>query len=316
MKWATPKIELLAAAVLMMALGQPTQARQVDDVDYFASFYPLNTGLIWQYDHIATESGDFWPFREVLGDSLFSNGKRYFEVKEGLSQRGGYRSRWERVDSTNLIVLRFDPSWAASIGWPLGEVPIWLLPNGDVDRSLAYSVSVSGSGDSYVHRIECDWRHREPVLEVEYLAWRCIQDPFSVNSTTVKMAQGVGVFFKQIDLEGPPAIFYKLRFTNAQGYDDGILVGTDSFTSRKVNRRGVFPNPAAAGEELHIEIHSTLRSITVQIFDLLGRQVLNETVDGTSERARLTIPNSVSGGHYVGYIEETGRRFHFVVSPR
>jgi hypothetical protein len=102
-------------------------------IDSAISFYPLQTGNMWQYwyHYITTNSSEStYVTTEIIGDTLMPNGKLY-EIVEGpllnISQ-----SNYLRVDSTTACVY----SYAYS-----SEHSEWLI-----DSLLAQRMDVFGTG--------------------------------------------------------------------------------------------------------------------------------------------------------------------------
>ena len=301
--------------ILSFGICGASKGQVIDPTEYWLSFYPLETGILWQFDGVypISSSTPRRPFREIVGDTLLSNGKWYSIIHEGFSRSSDYRRLFERVDTTSLMVWK-PASNAELYGFPDNEMPLWLLPNGDVSRSLEYGLNNS----SFVHRIQCDWTTGEEVIGVEYLAWTCVNNPGSINSNTVKMAQGIGVFYRKTELEGPPPFYDILRYTNVYGYDLGIHVGVESLSpTPKSETLKIFPNPVQPGNILHVHTPQLFTHVTIEIYDLAGRRVMRSIPFEAGSQFQITIPSNLKSGIYLGLIRGDGHiaSFKVVVQP-
>jgi len=77
------------------------------------AFYPLKVGNKWIYDYTATDwimnsSVDIY-YREVLSEKMKQNGKKYFEVLEKFVYLGITDTVYERIDTTEGKVYRYEP---------------------------------------------------------------------------------------------------------------------------------------------------------------------------------------------------------------
>jgi hypothetical protein len=77
------------------------------------TFYPLKVGYKWVYDFTSTDWNmngyiDIY-FREVLSEKMKQNGKKYFEILEKFVYLGITDTVYERIDTTEGKVYRYEP---------------------------------------------------------------------------------------------------------------------------------------------------------------------------------------------------------------
>jgi len=87
-------------------------------IDTALAYYPLNIGNKWVFDEIATSTippiitiHRVWTM-EIIGDTLMPNNENYFKVEQVIFDDVPIQSyTFERIDSSNLIVLKYDPDF-------------------------------------------------------------------------------------------------------------------------------------------------------------------------------------------------------------
>lgn len=98
---------------LIILLASITISAQVDSVTNALSFYPLHVGDYWQYEVTRQYYGPDTTWivhKEVVGDTIALNGKRYFIVNEvGIfnPNYSGLRVSYIRIDSLFANVYRY-----------------------------------------------------------------------------------------------------------------------------------------------------------------------------------------------------------------
>ena len=98
---------IITIQILLMFLNINAQINPVKDA---LNYYPLHIGDFWQYQFIYSKFEIFHEdtsiiHREVIGDTLMPNGKKYFIVHEFYPYPP---KRYLRIDSTNTILYAFE----------------------------------------------------------------------------------------------------------------------------------------------------------------------------------------------------------------
>ena len=82
---------------------------QNESLDESLKYYPLQVGNYWQYEASAIDEWGndsvWYASREIVGDTLLTNGKKYFIfVEKGIKT---LRSKFVRIDSSNGFIYSF-----------------------------------------------------------------------------------------------------------------------------------------------------------------------------------------------------------------
>lgn len=291
------KTSLFTALLFCVAT---VQAQSQDDIAFWTSHFPLQVGQRWHYDSIQFPSTTQpWLKREVIGDTLLANGKRYFTIKNERPKEVSFE--FARIDTLNLMVMSAGEHWSTSIDFVEGETPVLLLPDGSLERTLEVTLP---SGDSYLF-LQCSWGQIS-VRGIDYLRWTCTRDPLAYSSFSTDMVFGLGPVRLRQDYEGPPPSVDELRYTNALGYDQGVAVNLqDQVQIAGGDNFYVFPNPLSGNSPLYLNGVKLTAQDRVVLIDMLGRHYVPR-IHSTGEHPQIELPRNLASGVYALLVDHSG----------
>jgi hypothetical protein len=277
-------------------LALVASAQQPDSTSFYTSFYPLEVGNSWQYERgspnvLNSANHGFYPFHRVVGDTTMSNGLRYKVIEHRRYGDDDVRFRYERVDADNLTVLRYDPFEASLIGFDNNEVPALLLPSSSYPRTFI------GNAD-FAWQLTCRWGDFVDILGEDRLEWQCHFYRGGYFTFSYRMVSQIGVTEYH---ESGESYFFSDRLIHfvSDAYEAGIPVETEeTHTKPHDNSLNLFPNPVSGSELISLEWADQQRLVSVQVFNVVGRQIA-ATVDRLGPgRATLRLSDAAPKGVY------------------
>ncbi len=250
------KIPVLVLALFLQPAG--LMAQQLPDSS-LADFYPLNPGDYWEYHYLVGSTVQSLVTREVIGDSVMSNGKAYKVIEEFWQYNNERLLRFQRYDSST--VYEYLPEWQQEVVWyafgkPVGE--FW--PTG---RPGLCDTSQIGRIES-IAESQIFGEPRSLVRISYYCArdtslWLCDD-----------LLQGIGVYY--LGGEGDAQV---LQGAIIAGKPHGVLThirGSESAYREEGISVSNYPNPFNAATVIKYGL-PTPAQVAVNIYDLNGRLV-------------------------------------------
>ncbi len=247
---------------LYLILSLITTCDAVAQINPDSSYYPLHVGDYWIYGRrLPTDT------IKVTGDTLMSNGKKYFTVQMKHWQVNPYPTLYERVDSsgntwlyddtnrdndtttTELIMEKF----SAQVMEPwIGYRPFF----GDSSRIIRREIGSVG-GDS--------------ISVVRILYGKLPEANYDQNSM-LKFAQGIGIVYIRINIGLPDS----LMTARVNGKTYGIVNKVDDKNENSIPSNFElsqnFPNPFNPSTTIAFRIPRKSFA-SLKVFDVLGREM-------------------------------------------
>jgi len=233
--------------------------------DSSCSFYPLNIGDLWQYQvMLKLNNSDvdtiFYALKQVLGDTLMSNGYSYKIVEEEnlySSSAGDRIIRYILVDSISANVYEYDEGNNQSKG-----ILIDSLKCQQGDRF----------GDSYF----CETTGTDTILDYE-TEYKDISQVLPDVSTQHTLARDIGISYQNNDImEGYGGNkTFELVYANTNGEIYGEFISSIHETNFKVAHFLIienYPNPFNSVTQIQFMIPENLK-VKIDIFNSSGERV-------------------------------------------
>lgn len=252
-------ISLLAISVVFVANAQ---------IDSVLSFYPLQTGNIWQYWYhykiaYTNRSESTYVTVKIVGDTLMPNGKSYKVFDKVIFGYNSPRTLFQRVDSVSGNVY----SYLEFIHPPFERLTDSLFAGvGD------YFGDLSGS------RFKC-----QTIDTITVFGIRTVSKLFSYNtsfSPDVTLACGFGII-RSKRMEDNPVYpiydwyVYDLVYMKINGVEYGTLTNIEATQANAPSSMSLeqnYPNPFNPTTKIEFDV-STTSFTTLKICDVLGREV-------------------------------------------
>jgi hypothetical protein len=268
------KIYLL---VLFIALN--TIYAQPDSITEAMKYYPLDKGNYWEYYSAYgsdpfhyTLGSSYWL--EVVGDSIFTNGKSYKIINKGYFGNKSISMIFERIDSIDASVYRFDVGKKTEY-----KIDSLLQKPGD---SVNCSRFHPREMYSNYFRTSCISENEETLFNQKWITKK-IDDNSIIPNIIYKLAKGLGYIFS----EAWEGTYWgdRLSFARINGIEYGIktdIVKSDQIPDQfKLFQN--YPNPFNPSTTINYSIPypssplkgegPRVRSVTLKVYDLLGREI-------------------------------------------
>ena len=251
------------------------------------AYYPLHVGDKWNYEveHITGWGGDEINYsltREVLIDTIFTNQKKYYKIKESRSDTNQTHIYYEQIDSLNGKVYRVNNLFADN-----NEYLVWDLV---IEEEMSFS-SWNFYIDSYLEedlfRIEKSTQRifENPSFSEEAILYETEQEG-TTHGTSYILAKDIGKSYQYSSwLDGFDEYHYlKSACINGIKYGDTTLVGIDKkqlILPDEFSLLQNYPNPFNPTTTIEYTIPavvkenfpSLLQNVQLKIYDILGREV-------------------------------------------
>jgi len=230
-----------------------------------------------------------------------------------------------------------NPAWPSSDANSVygGAADLWgeTWTSADVNASnfgIAFSVQRTGGGGATafadVDHISITVHHTGGALPIELLSFDVVQqealvsinwvtatesnnDFFTIERSsdgfnyeplsTIKGAGNSSTLLAYSTTDPAPVngrSFYRLKQTDFNGDFEHFEAVSVEITDTEIRSFSLYPNPVS-GPSFFVESPSELTDVKVQVLDLLGNIVLEESFSGT--KSSLMLPNSISPGIYL-----------------
>jgi len=248
--------------LLQLVLGFSPILAQPDSVKQTIKYYPLNNGNYWEYHESIGELGgayttspNYWL--NVIGDTVFSNGKTYKKIKQGSFSYSDINWRYERIDSTTLAVYRL---------YNGVEYKIDSLSAKPGDR-----IACSHFNIPFIKFTNCISEGEETWFDQQYMV-KTMQDPSTSMNYQYKLVEGLG-FCYSVSYEG---IFQatKLTYAKINGVEYGIKTGinrNDQIPTQFILFQN-YPDPFNSTTKINYTVPKSVFT-TIKVYDVLGREV-------------------------------------------
>ena len=263
---------------------------QPGSVNEAIKYYPLNNGNYWEYDHSIGELGgayttspNYWL--NVIGDTLFPNGKTYKKIKQVFFSDGFIIWRYERIDSTTFAVYRFFNGV---------EYKIDSLSAKPGDKIICSRFNIP-----FIKFTNCMSEGEETWFNQQYMV-KTMMDPTSSMNYQYKLVEGLGYCYS-VSYE---IIFQatKLTYAKINGVEYGIKTGinrNDQIPTQFILFQN-YPNPFNPSTKINYTIPKS-GFVTIKVYDLLGREVtslVNENKPVGNYNVEFNAGNLVSGVYF------------------
>ena len=235
------------------------------------AFYPLSIGNYWIYK---MEIWDNWPVisysedtftREVVSKETLSNNKEYFKIEEIYHGSSYTNYVYERIDSVNGHVYRFDnecsnPDSEKVIDDFTSEVGDSLLNQRFTECWDSILTLFSEAGSENIFNENRNFR------SFEY---------YSLMSHTYKLAQSLGIYNRRWGYDfGSTDFFLKGCVTDGIVYGDTTLtdIENESELPKEFALSQNYPNPFNPNTSIRYAI-SNKQLVQLKIYDILGSEV-------------------------------------------
>ena len=261
-------MKLRSLIILTIMVNTLPSLSQIDTTSL--NFYPLHTNNCWQYRNYTKDL--FGPFSwisyysvEVIGDTIFSNGKEY-KVLEQISL-DSLQTRYlyfERIDTPTCNVYFYYP-------WVSGdEVLMDSLKSQLGDTSTAYRGQLGYYGDgSY-----CDSVYVDSILSNQTISKRIrLLDPLNMQYHTLSQGFGITHQFAAYDF-GITTIdlVYALIEGNEYGQPVFISDQSSSEVTQSISLYPNYPNPFNPITNIEFYLDKT-KEVELTIYSIDGRLV-------------------------------------------
>jgi len=233
------------------------------------AYYPLSIGNKWIYDYLFVDwnlGGNQDIFvRDVQSLEVKPNGKEYFKIREKYVQMGFESIVYERVDTLEGKVFRYDENC------PNSEQFIEDLVMDVNDTTFAarfgYCIEHAGtelSSELYFNKWEIEGNRRNYNYVEQVTA-----DYF--------LATDIGLdYFKLSDDNGDKTFTLKGMLKNGIVYGDTTLtdVINENELPREFSLQQNNPNPFNPSTTISFQLPAT-RNVSLKVFDILGNEIEN-----------------------------------------
>jgi hypothetical protein len=263
---------------------------QSGSVNEAIKYYPLNNGNYWEYEESIGELGGAYTtslsyWLNVIGDTVFSNGKTYKKIKQGSFSYSDINWRYERIDSTTLAVYRIYDGI---------EYKIDSLSAKPGDR-----ITCSRFNIPLIKFTNCISEGEETWFDQQYMV-KTMQDPSTSMNYQYKLVAGLGYCYS-VSYE---IIFQatKLTYARINGVEYGIKTGInryDQIPTQFILFQN-YPNPFNPATKINYTVPKS-GFVTIKVYDLLGREVttlVNENKPVGNYNVEFNAGKLVSGVYF------------------
>lgn len=239
---------------------------QVDSVKEALKYYPLHIGDYWQYKVTSQSSGhkdtSWIGYKEVIGDTLMPNDKKYFAIKEDritYPYQPYYWPRFIRIDSTTANIYEYDRG-------NFSEYKIDSLLSKEGDIFLNY-----GS-------IKCT-KETTKVIFGNNVKTKLMEDNLlsSTGYSGWELAQGYGEVMRYYDDIFVSWVHYQcdLIYAEIGGAKYGVKTNVHKLEDLPNQFRLLqnYPNPFNSTTTIKYQLLSHTK-VSLKIFDVLGREIV------------------------------------------
>ena len=269
-----------------------TILKEISPDPELALYYPLKTGDKWVYDgfiRIYPETESYQFIREINDEVIKPNQKSYFEVEEYFAGSAYTSKYYERIDSANARVYRFDEdSVQSGQEYLLDDLRAELE---DSVRSYRFGLTpftVIYSADTvyYQHNTHYKQYYSESLMGYTY---------------DLVKEFGITRVYNTFDFGSDDRIL-KGAIINGTLYGDTTLTGVEDkiSTVSSFSLSQNYPNPFNPVTTIRYSIGKPVRVI-LKIFDILGKEVttlVNEEKPSGNYSINFDGSNLASGIYY------------------
>ena len=259
------------------------------------AFYPLAIGSKWIYDYtwvdwITPHDPDIFV-REVRSEELRPNGKKYFKILEKYVQMGFESTVYERIDSVEGRVYRYDENC------PNNEqfIEDLVMEVGDTTYAASFGYCIEHAGT-------------ELSSEQTFNRWGIEGSRRNYNyveliTADYFLASDIGLdYFKLSDDNGDKTFTLKGMLKNGIVYGDTTLtdVADENELPKEFSLSQNYPNPFNPSTIIKYALGGR-QLVTLKVFDLLGREVtmlVNEEKPAGNYEVEFSINGRLASGIY------------------
>lgn len=237
---------------------------QIDSIQEALKYFPLHIGDYWQYrvekkSFGLSEPDTSWiGFKEVTGDTVMQNNKKYFIIKEDhitYPYQTFFRPRFIRIDSSTADVFQYD-----IISNKENKVDSLLINKGDV--FLGYECKSDTTKEYFGFNVDTKLIAQYLIGSTAYHGW--------------ELAKGFGEVMRYYDDISLYWIHYQCNIIYAEINNTKYGIKTNIEKSRELPNQiklyQNYPNPYNPTTTIYYSIpHPSY--ITIIIFDALGREI-------------------------------------------
>jgi len=242
---------------------------------YDLDYYPLSEGNKWIYAITIADFNDYFPnyyfynsYREVLKDTLLSNGESYFKIISFIDTNDKAFT-YERIDSTTGKVYRFyDQDGLTS------------------DEYLIDDLLAEVGDTTFSSRMHEPYNHLFPVICLRqsiFSKWNIQKDEKHFRTH----GDLTGYSYRLIENIGLDSINYEWDFGYSQSFlkgcvingivygDTSFVLGVEdevSFIPEKFKLNQNYPNPFNPSTKISYQL-PVAGNVTLKVFDVLGKEV-------------------------------------------
>ncbi len=243
-----------------------TTLKEIPPDPDLVNYYPLQVGNVWVYDGTTWNfpNSETYQFTRKVNDMILKpNQKIYFEVEESIVGSGYSRKFYERVDTQNVRVYRYDEDSVQS-----GQE--YLIDNlrasvGDSIKSYRFETNVPAAMidfyDTTIFGLDKGSKTYESV---------------SLTSYQYQLVQGFGLTYIQNGYDfGWDSRNLKGAVINGIVYGDTTLTGIED-EIQPVNTFSLsqnYPNPFNPVTKIGYSL-GKYGPVTIKVYDVLGKEII------------------------------------------
>lgn len=237
---------------------------QIDSIQEALKYFPLHIGDYWQYrveknSYGLSEPDTSWiGFKEVTGDTIMQNNKKYFIIKEDhitFPYQAFFRPRFIRIDSLTAEVFEYD-----IISNKENKIDSLLIKKGD--KFFGYECKSDTTKEYFGVQVETKLIGQYLVSSTAYHGW--------------ELAKGLGEVMRYFDDISLYWTHYQcdLIYAEIDGSKYGIKTNIEKSGNlpNQIKLFQNYPNPFNPTTTINYSVPKQ-SYVTIIIYDALGREI-------------------------------------------
>lgn len=261
---------------------------QSNDINDALQFFPLHIGDYWQYkvtrNPFGIQDSNWIGYKEVIGDTIMQNGKKYFIIKEDrLPIQHYYKPYFIRVDSNTANVYKYNYE----------------------GKEVLIDSLLTKKGDVILHGFKCTMDTLKNYFGVN-VNTRLIEQ-YMTSSTSYTGWQRAKIFGEVMRYYDDIFIYYihyqcdiNYAKINGQEYGTKTNINTKDELPNQIKLFQNYPNPFNPTTTIKYSIPYSER-VMIKVYDLLGREIktlLNDYKNAGTYEIEFNASNFASGIYF------------------